>query len=503
MILHIALLFQVTCGPPSMLSLRGMDLREHFGLPLRAEAQLLACKGAKRAIKPAAAKAARAPKLQRTLQAAPVTDVQEFPDRCAWVLAAQTAPVSLRQPYSPEFQTPSWACTCGAPCESECCEMPPTPQTSSAGTTMPPTPCHAATLDTVEDELLHMAIVQQQKDAGGITAKEMELEKELADCVDGGVDLRTKWGLRFTRDPTGGKASTYFGSREDKARFRRDWAETQLRERRRQRERRGEYKHVDVKHGRWMPFSRIWKLQGGKDDPKALEAARNIARSCIATGGEWVRVNPRSKRVELIDLEEGFDEKFSKSWTLYETTQQFNEAVDADMAGKEGKEAKAKNKPSKQGKKGKEAKEEEPNADPGPKAGARAGEPGQKVPKAKKSLGVNLAEAYAAKKEYASITMQAAGLQQEVASWPWAHQDAEELNHAMRELSVVLQGFGNHFLIHEQWGLKKKFKGKEQILDEQALAFTKAVKMPLQRVGRATKLLLAMKAARDAVHGSL
>ena len=73
----------------------------------------------------------------------------------------------------------------------------------------------------------------------------------------------------------------------------------------------------------------------------------------------------------------------------------------------------------------------------------------------------------------------------------------------MRELSVVLQGFGNHFLIHEQWGLKKKFKGKEQILDEQALAFTKAVKMPLQRVGRATKLLLAMKAARDAVHGSL
>ena len=92
------------------------------------------------------------------------------------------------------------------------------------------------------------------------------------------------------------------------------------------------------------------------------------------------------------------------------------------------------------------------------------------MPKPKSSLDVNLAEAFAAKKGRASITMQAARLQQEVASWPWAHQDADELNNATRELGVVLQGFGNHFLFEQLQDLKKKLKGTEQILGEQALA---------------------------------
>ena len=171
--------------------------------------------------------------------------------------------------------------------------------------------------DELDESLGKLANKFKEGEAEADAGKPSESEQELSDWIAGG-SIRSKWGTRFARAADGGKSDEYTGNREQKARFRREWAETQLKELRRVRERRSSYKKVDTRKGTYKPFSMLYKSQGGPEDPGALKAAKNIASRCIAMGGNWVRFNPMSRRCEFLDLEIGFEELFEESWSLYE-----------------------------------------------------------------------------------------------------------------------------------------------------------------------------------------
>ena len=144
---------------------------------------------------------------------------------------------------------------------------------------------------------------------------ERDLQKLL---MEGGLDLRSKWGLRYSRASDGGKSSEYKGNRLDKKKFREDWVKAQLSKVMQERLRMTKYKTVNFKRGVYRPFSILYKNQGGKDDPGAMRAALNIARSCIRLGGDWTKYNRMSKRLEFFELQSGWEQDLTEAWALYE-----------------------------------------------------------------------------------------------------------------------------------------------------------------------------------------
>lgn len=216
---------------------------------------------------------------------------------------------------------------------------------------------------------------------------------------DGGLSLRSKWGLRFSRSALGGKSPNYSGTREEKARFREEWVKSQFEHAKLERTRKTEYRHIDKKKGTYRPFSMIWKKQGGNLDPTALQAAKNIASACIKMGGAWVQYNTMSKRVEYLDLERGFETEFEKSWALFERRQQQHAEPNTELAANEemgGVKGEQEGEGKKQGEE-KDDKNEGGEGQPDKDKGKGPKDP-QKIKK-KSSLDVALGEALQMKKD--------------------------------------------------------------------------------------------------------
>jgi len=144
-------------------------------------------------------------------------------------------------------------------------------------------------------------------------------ERELQQLVDdGGLDLRSKWGLRFARANDGAKSAKYTGSRSEKQKFREDWLKAQLSKVEQVRVRSQTYKSVNFTRGVYRPFSVLYRNQGGPEDPGAMLATLNIARSCLKLGGQWTRFNSMSKRMEFFELEAGWEKDMENAWSLFE-----------------------------------------------------------------------------------------------------------------------------------------------------------------------------------------
>ena len=125
-----------------------------------------------------------------------------------------------------------------------------------------------------------------------------------------------------------------------------------------------------------------------------------------------------------------------------------------------------------------------------------------KPAKTKKDIDIKLAAAASTKKDYASVTMAAQGVLNQLKGASWASSDTTQLSEALDELAKALPGFGYDFLSIDVRDIKSRFRGKDQILEQQASAFTDVVKPRLQAISKQTKMCSAMKAARDAINSS-
>ena len=176
--------------------------------------------------------------------------------------------------------------------------------------------------NVVEEFLVRLVAKQietQQPDEQDDDSKNRQAELGMEAFLAG---KNRKVGLRFYRDPDGGKSKEYSGARDQKEAFRKAWAASKLRKAKQQRIREDSVSHTDLKHARYRPFSIIWKNQGGLLDPDALQAARNIAEDCIRAGQPWWRMNKRSKRIEFADLDEGWNGDYTQTWALREKREQ-------------------------------------------------------------------------------------------------------------------------------------------------------------------------------------
>jgi len=324
---------------------------------------------------------------------------------------------------------------------------------------------------------------QEQKDELDDEDREM-----LRIIEEGGLDLRSKWGLRFQRAAAGGKSEEYTGTRQERAQFRQDWIKAKFQKKQEIREKRTSYRRVDFKRGVYRPFSIIYKNQGGADDPGAYKAAINICMACCSMGGDWVRENKMSGRMEYFELEQGWARDFTEAWSLYERRSQENGGDDGDGAEQSGQEPQAK--PKAKGKS---------NAGGTP----REKDPGQKDTKrTKTSLETCLTEASGLRKEYASTMLVAQEIQKKVDKQPgfeWAATDMAKLTALINAVDASVSPFGSKFLTADIKDVKKEYKDRNQILEQELNQFIKDVKGPMNEVSKHTKLINGTIMARNAL----
>ena len=332
-------------------------------------------------------------------------------------------------------------------------------------------------------------------------------ERELEDAMEEGIDLRSKWGVRFSRDKEGGKHPTYtnLASRAAKAQFRKDWAKSNWQQIRKMRERRDEFSQVDIKKGTYKPFSMIWKKQGGTKDPFAMEAAKNYTAKCIAMKGNWLKYNKMTCRMEYLDIDECMKDVFTRSWAMYEQKEsvpQSSTATPAENLALADKKATAtpKNKARPSAHDG----SDQPNQEVKPQAKCKATP--KKEPTTKKAQldAGELAKAVGIKSQYASVMMSATGVANSIntdATWEWAKgtRDHDELGDAIARVSAAATPFCRYFTTVDIKEVRKDYKNKEQILEKDLSAFVDAMSGNLKSLSLVTRRIVAMHGSRCAV----
>ena len=96
------------------------------------------------------------------------------------------------------------------------------------------------------------------------------------------------------------------------------------------REKRESFRKANTNHGEYMPFSVIFQGQGGHDDKFAMQAAKNICMACLDLGGDWIKFNTFSGRLEFLDMRHGYREELEEAWSLWERRSATNAADEAE-----------------------------------------------------------------------------------------------------------------------------------------------------------------------------
>lgn len=327
-------------------------------------------------------------------------------------------------------------------------------------------------------EKVDKALAEMVKHAKSSKEEEVPPEEmELKDFVEGGGNLRTKIGLRFSRDKDGALSEAYTGSRAKKQEFRKQWAEAKLKDLEQIRERRSSFKRVDKRKGTYKPVSMIWLSQGGKYDKNAMAATKNIVQRCLAMQGDWVRFNPMSQRCEFLVLEEGFEEVFEEKWSLFERR---SERPEAPAQKGENKAAKL---------------------EKGTREGDDEGEKIEKKPKEKNALDQALATASSVKKDYEKIRSTAHSLLRRMqmdAGWEWASTEAVKLNKAVHNTEAALNEFGNFYLTADLKEVRRAYRDRMHLMQAELENLTR-LKSPLQVVQVQTRMISVMDNARRGV----
>ena len=126
-----------------------------------------------------------------------------------------------------------------------------------------------------------------------LAAEKSKLELELEDAVENGFELRKRLGLRFQRAhaPNTAKHAEYkaLKSHQQKAQFRRDWANQELRNLQQKKTHCQSYQDVDRELGEYVCFAAMVEKFGHSYDPTGATQRANVyAGKCDKMGGSWV-----------------------------------------------------------------------------------------------------------------------------------------------------------------------------------------------------------------------
>ena len=151
-------------------------------------------------------------------------------------------------------------------------------------------------------------LAKQQKETDDEITKE---EAALRQAILGGVDPRGSLGPRFQRDAGGGQNKAYknLTGRQEKADFRRRWAQAQLEQVVESREREDEMKQVDTTKGDMVSIKELIKREGAADAKKYIE-------KCAALGPPWLFWDPMWERYECMVMTRSHQDVFTKAWRL-------------------------------------------------------------------------------------------------------------------------------------------------------------------------------------------
>jgi len=141
---------------------------------------------------------------------------------------------------------------------------------------------------------------------------------EIAQAAENGVQPRSKVGHNFSRSSIGqGEAYKKLSNREAKARFRTQWAKTQLAGLVSSKIRQTIIKESWKSRAQYIPFFKIIEKEGSDD--AGIEAAKNHVRKCIEYGGEFLRENPMTGRIDFLWISFGKEESMDEIWELKST----------------------------------------------------------------------------------------------------------------------------------------------------------------------------------------
>ena len=97
-------------------------------------------------------------------------------------------------------------------------------------------------------------------------------------------------------------------NRDGQAEFRRQWAAEELNLFKAKKVHTQEWSRVDRKKGEYLSISQLVVDQGGWTDPGAIQAAIELATQCVAMGGDWIMMNPQTKRAMFFRLKFEWEE---------------------------------------------------------------------------------------------------------------------------------------------------------------------------------------------------
>jgi hypothetical protein len=132
-------------------------------------------------------------------------------------------------------------------------------------------------------------------------------EEKLFEDASKGFGLRTPAGWRFTREH--GDNPVYMKlTRDQKAKFRIDWAAEKLTAIKQTKTYDESYSNVDISQGIYRGLAWILCEEGGRDCPEALRCTTTFLNNCQPLGAPWIKFNQMFDRIELLVMENGFKE---------------------------------------------------------------------------------------------------------------------------------------------------------------------------------------------------
>ena len=103
------------------------------------------------------------------------------------------------------------------------------------------------------------------------------------------------------------------------------------------------------------------------------------------------------------------------------------------------------------------------------------------------------------KKEYAKEVLTANELIQKSSEWDWAAANIAKLQGILSRLGTETTSFGKHFLANEVKDVKKEYKEKNQIFEQEVLRFLDGVREPLKDLAKQSRLINASLAVRNSI----
>ena len=104
---------------------------------------------------------------------------------------------------------------------------------------------------------------------------------------------------------------------EEKKAFRLKWANERMEEETRKHTHLHAYQTIDGDDGEYLPFGAIVIKEGGWNDVHAVEGTKNLVSQALAMGGQWLRRNPQTKRLEFLHLRKTKKSLMTEKWSMF------------------------------------------------------------------------------------------------------------------------------------------------------------------------------------------